>query len=49
MSRQEYEGRAADRRSEARRMASEGLSVRQIGSKALGIHHTTVVKALKGD
>ncbi len=48
MSRQEYEGRAADRRSEARRMASEGLSVRQIG-KALGIHHTTVVKALKGD
>ncbi len=48
MTRREYEGRAADRRSEARRMASEGLSVRRIG-KVLGIHHTTVVKALKGD
>jgi hypothetical protein len=30
MSRQEYEGRAADRRSQARRMAAEGVSRQQI-------------------
>jgi hypothetical protein len=46
MTRKEYEGRAAERRAEARRMAAQGMSVRQIG-KRLGIHHTTVVKALK--
>jgi DNA invertase Pin-like site-specific DNA recombinase len=48
MSREEYEGRAQDRRSKARAMAAEGMSVRQI-AKALGVHHTTVVKALKGN
>jgi hypothetical protein len=46
MRRKEYLTRAAKRRAQARRMAAEGLSVRQIG-KRLGIHHTTVVKALK--
>ena len=46
MDRQQYLTRAAKRCAQARRMASEGLSVRQIG-KALGVHHTTVVKALK--
>ena len=48
MTRNEYEGRAQDRRAEARRMAAQGLSVRQI-ARALEVHHTTVVKALKGN
>jgi hypothetical protein len=48
MTRDEYEGRAQDRRSKARRMSAQGLSVRQI-AKVLEVHHTTVVKALKGD
>ena len=46
MTRQEYEARAAQRRVEARRLSSEGLSLRQIG-KRLGVHHTTIVKALR--
>lgn len=46
MSRQEYEGRAARRRAEAHRMASEGFSLREIG-KVLGISHEAVRKALK--
>jgi hypothetical protein len=48
MTRNEYEGRAQDRRSKARGMAAQGLSVRQI-AKILEVHHTTVVKALKDD
>ena len=36
MSREMYEGRAADRRSEARRMASEGLHAEEI-AKTLGV------------
>jgi hypothetical protein len=46
MSRQEYEGRAAERRAAARRLASEGLSLRAIG-RILGISHEAVRKALR--
>ncbi|MDN5696889.1 MAG: helix-turn-helix domain-containing protein, partial [Rubrobacter sp.] len=46
MSRDEYEGRAADRRSEARRMAAEGLSQRQI-ARRLKINQSTVSRALR--
>jgi len=46
MTRKEYEDRAAMRRAEARRMASEGLSLREIG-KRLGISHEAVRKALR--
>ena len=45
MSREEYEGRAAQRRVDARRMASEGLSLQEIGRR-LGISHEAVRKAL---
>lgn len=41
ISRGEYEGRAADRRSEARRMAVEGLSQRQI-AKRIGVTQQAV-------
>lgn len=46
MSRGEYEGRAAGRREEARRMAAEGLSQRQI-AKRLGVSQATVHLALR--
>ncbi len=45
MDRQQYLTRAAKRRAQARRMASQGLSLRQIG-KRLGISHEAVRKAL---
>jgi DNA-binding NarL/FixJ family response regulator len=41
MSRQEYEAKAAHRRSEARRLASEGLRVKEI-AEALGLSTHTV-------
>jgi hypothetical protein len=46
MSRTEYEGRADQRREEARRMAAEGLSQRQI-AKRLKINQSTVSRALR--
>jgi len=45
MSRQEYLTRAANRRAEARRMAAEGLSLRQI-AKELGISKSAVYHGL---
>jgi hypothetical protein len=45
MTRKEYEGRAQDRRAEARRLATEGLSLRQIAKK-LGISKSAVHYAL---
>jgi DNA-binding NarL/FixJ family response regulator len=46
MTREQYEARAADRRVQARRMAAEGLSLREIG-RTLGISHEAVRKALR--
>jgi hypothetical protein len=46
MTREEYEARAAGRRVQARRMAAEGLSLREIG-RTLGISHEAVRKALR--
>ena len=46
MTRAEYLTRAAKRRVSARRLAAEGLSLREIG-KRLGISHEAVRKALK--
>jgi hypothetical protein len=46
MTRKEYEDRAAMRREQARRLAAEGLSLREIG-KRLGISHEAVRKALR--
>jgi hypothetical protein len=46
MSRGEYEGRADNRREEARRMAAKGLSQRQI-AKQLGVSQATVHLALR--
>ncbi len=46
MSRAEYEGRARDRRQEAPRLRSEGLSVRQIAAE-LGIGERRVKQLLK--
>jgi hypothetical protein len=48
MSRQEYEGRAADRRSQARRMAAEGVSRQQI-ARALGWSKRHVQRVLNQD
>jgi DNA-binding NarL/FixJ family response regulator len=48
MSRQEYEGRAADRRSQARRMAAEGVSRQQI-ARALGWSKRHVQRVLNHD
>jgi hypothetical protein len=48
MTRKEYEDRAAERRQAARKLASEGLSLRAIG-KTLGISHEAVRKALRED
>ncbi|WP_047866601.1 hypothetical protein [Rubrobacter aplysinae] len=46
MSRGEYEGRASQRREDARRMAAEGLTHQQIG-QALGVTRSAVSKMLK--
>jgi len=46
MTREEYLTRAAKRRAQARRMATEGLSLREIG-KQLGISHEAVRQALR--
>jgi hypothetical protein len=48
MTRQEYEGRAADRRLEARRMASEGMSRQEI-AKTLGWSKRHVQRVLNED
>jgi hypothetical protein len=48
MTREQYLTRAAKRREAARRMAAQGLSVRQI-AKELKVHHTTIVKALSDE
>lgn len=48
MSRGEYEGRAADRREEARRMAAEGLGATKIARK-LGVSRRHAYRLLDGD
>lgn len=48
MSRQEYEGRAQDRRAEASRMAAEGLRVTEI-ARRLEVSRQHVYKLLKGE
>jgi DNA invertase Pin-like site-specific DNA recombinase len=48
MTHQEYEGRAADRRLEARRMASEGISRQEI-AKTLGWSKRHVQRVLNED
>ena len=46
MTREQYEVRAQERREEARRMAAEGLSLRQVAAR-LGISKSQVQRALK--